>query len=197
MGGPARGGGHRAGARAADPRCIARVLEETRDEDGFLHVSTELVGLDGGSYWESLGGYWRRTAIKHLFPEVIAVEDEMLVDLSRGTESERRQPPLRQLYRVVQRVKCALEKGYGGSREADASDASASNASHVRTGCIPRYARGVATTLIEGCIEAAAAECRDSDDPRVADYCRRMHDDAGASKWHPMGCVWDEMVAWR
>lgn len=172
----------------------ARVLEATRDEDGFVQVSTELVGLEGGAYDEQLGCFWRRKALKHLFPEVIAVEGTMLVDLSRGPASERmhrmHQMPLQQLYRVVQRVKSELEKGHGGSREPEASEAF--EAFEVHT--VPRYAGGVATALIEGCIEDAAAECQDSKDPRVADFCRRMH---GASGSHPMGSVWDAVLyAW-
>lgn len=168
----------------------ARVLKETRKDRG-VHVTSELVGVEQGLYWESLGGYWRRTAIKHIFPEVIAVSQQMLVDLSKGTESERLHTPLQQLYRVVQRVKSELENGHGGSREPDAS---AGNALEVHT--VPRYAGGVAVTDIEVCVSAAAAECRDSEDPRVADYYRRLRENIPIRplmRPHPMWQVWDEM----
>ena len=165
----------------------ARVLEATEKADGYVKVSTELVGLEGGAYDESLGVYWRRTAIKHIFPEVITVGGKMLVDLSKGTESERLLLPLQQLYRVVQGVKSELENGHGCSRQPEASAAF-----EVRT--VPRYACGVATALIEHGIEAAAAECRDSEDPRVQDYCRRVQDGTSPPmRPHPIVGVWDEV----
>ena len=128
-------------------------------------------------------------------PEVIAVGEHMLVDLARGSEAERRLPPLQQLYRVVRRVAMRLDGPTASTASTASTDSTASTVA-LEVHALPTYAQEVARKLVEEGVEAAARAFERTCISKgvLRHYCNTVCAESVKAPFpHPLSDVWPHL----
>jgi len=167
---------------AGDPVAAAGGLRLLKCYEGRFHRSSDLFMVEAPEETPP-------ASVLPGCPEVVATGGgQLLVDLSRGAESERGLAPLLHLFRVVQR---SVSRGPRGPAHPGHPGA-LPHALEVHT--LPTYAREVARKLLEEGVEPAARECGASARHLVRFFCRKVHAESDEAVFpHPLSDVWPEM----